>query len=77
MTQTYMSNYGIFIPTILANFVGFFLPDGSSFALLLLTPSQPRGQLMRPKEGISYPLKGFALILQVSIWFLQLLSRTE
>lgn len=54
-----------------------FLPDGASFALSLTSPSQPGGQLMRAKEGISYPLKGFALILQVSIWSPQLLSRTE
>lgn len=54
-----------------------FLPDGTSFALSLTSPSQPGGQLMRAKEGINYPLKGFALILKVSIWSLPLFGRTE
>lgn len=44
---------------------------------LVESHSQTREQLMRAKEGISYPLKGFALILQVSIGSLQLWNRIE
>lgn len=39
--------------------------------------THPRAQLMRAEEGITHPLKGIALILQVGLQSLQLWSRMD